>query len=113
MLYYLFFVLLYIQMKSIAFFINKLLTLNFILMNKSKIKAKRIECFIGLFLCVPPILGVIAFTLQIFGADLYFSELRHLSSNWTFSYSYESVGSGMSAAPIYLGLMAIAGTHLV
>lgn len=76
-------------------------------MNKSKIKAKRIECFIGLFLCVPPILGVVAFTLQIFGADLYFSKLRHLSSDWTNSQS------GMSAAPIYLGLMAIAGVHLV
>ena len=30
-------------------------------MDTAIIKAKRIECFIGLFLLLPPILGVIAF----------------------------------------------------
>ncbi|MBR3829833.1 MAG: hypothetical protein IKJ52_01140 [Muribaculaceae bacterium] len=75
-------------------------------MDTSIIKAKRIECVIGLFLLVPPILGVIAFVLQIFNADLDFSQMRDLSSDWTSS-------EGMSAAPIYLGLMALAGVYLI
>ncbi len=33
-------------------------------MDTTIVKAKRIECFIGLFLLLPPILGVIAFVLQ-------------------------------------------------
>ena len=74
------------------------------------VKAKRIECFIGLFLLLPPILGVIAFVLQIFEADTDFSMMRELSSAWTAKYDQ---GGGMSAAPIYLGLMALAGAHLI
>ena len=74
------------------------------------IKARR--CFIGLFLLLPPILGVIAFVLQIFNADLDFSQMRDLSSNWTNDYSSEG-GGGMSAAPIYLGLMALSGVYLI
>ncbi len=35
-------------------------------MDTAIVKAKRIECFIELFLLLPPILGVIAFVLQIF-----------------------------------------------
>ena len=78
-------------------------------MNQAIIKAKRIECVIGLFLLLPPILGVIAFVLQIFEADTDFSMMRELSSAWTAKYDQ---GGGMSAAPIYLGLMALAGAHL-
>ena len=74
------------------------------------IKAKRIECVIGLFLLLPPILGVIAFVLQIFEADTDFSMMRELSSAWTAKYDQ---GGGMSAAPIYLGLMALAGVYLI
>lgn len=48
-------------------------------MNQAIIKAKRIECVIGLFLLLPPILGVIAFVLQIFEADTDFSMMRELS----------------------------------
>ena len=81
-------------------------------MNTTIVKAKRIECFIGLFLLLPPILGVIAFVLQIFNADLHSSQMRDLSSNWTNDYSSEG-GGGMSAAPIYLGLMALSGVHLI
>lgn len=81
-------------------------------MNQAIIKAKRIECVIGLFLLLPPILGVIAFVLQIFNADLDFSQMRDLSSNWTNDYSSEG-GGGMSAAPIYLGLMALSGVYLI
>ena len=81
-------------------------------MDTTIVKAKRIECFIGLFLLLPPILGVIAFVLQIFNVDLDFSQMRDLSSNWTNDYSSEG-GGGMSAAPIYLGLMALSGVHLI
>lgn len=38
--------------------------------------------------------------------------MRDLSSNWTNDYSSEGDG-GMSAAPIYLGLMALSGVHLI
>lgn len=76
-------------------------------MNQAIIKAKRIECVIGLFLLLPSILGVISFVLQIFEIYTDFSEMRVLSYAWT------AKGGGMSAAPIYLGLMALAGVHLI
>ena len=79
-------------------------------MDTAIVKAKRIECFIGLFLLLPPILGVIAFVLQIFEADTDFSMMRELSSAWTAKYDQ---GGGMSAAPIYLGVMALAGVYLL
>ena len=68
----------------------------------------------GLFLLLPPILGVFAFVLQLFNADTDFSEMRNLSSDWTTNYGYDQGGGGgMSAAPVYLGLMAIAGVYLI
>lgn len=76
-------------------------------MDKAVIKAKKVECIIGLFFLLPPVLGVFAFVLQLFEADTDFSMLRDLSSNWT------EGGGGMSAAPIYLGLMALAGVYLI
>ena len=79
-------------------------------MNKAIIKAKKIECVIGLFLLIPPVLGVVAFVLQIFEADTDFSMMRDLSSSWT---ALCDQGGGMSAAPIYLGLMALAGVYLI
>lgn len=79
-------------------------------MDTAIVKAKRIECFIGLFLLLPPILGVIAFVLQIFEADTDFSMMRELSSAWTAKYDQ---GGGMSAAPFYLGVMALAGVYLI
>ncbi|MGM9820768.1 MAG: hypothetical protein ACI3Z9_08220 [Candidatus Onthomorpha sp.] len=79
-------------------------------MDKVMIKAKKAECVIGLFLLLPPILGVFAFVLQLFDADTDFSSLHNLSSDWTTHYDE---GGGMSAAPIYLGLMALAGVYLV
>lgn len=79
-------------------------------MDTAIVKAKRIDCCIGLFLLLPPILGVIAFVLQIFEADTDFSMMRELSSAWTAKYDQ---GGGMSAAPIYLGVMALAGVYLI
>ena len=75
-------------------------------MDKAVIKAKKVECIIGLFFLLPPVF------LQLFDADTDFSMLRDLSSNWTNDYSSQG-GGGMSAAPIYLGLMAIAGVYLI
>lgn len=77
-------------------------------MEKTIIKAKKIECWIGILFLIPPVLGVLAFVLQLFDADTDFSMMRNLSSDWT-----KGGGGGMSAAPIYLGLMAIAGVYLI
>lgn len=79
-------------------------------MDEAKIKAKKAECILGLFLLLPPVLGVFAFVLQLFGADTHFSRLYELSPDWT---AHVREGGGMSAAPIYLGLMAIAGVYLI
>lgn len=84
-------------------------------MEKAIIKAKKIECWIGILFLIPPILGVLAFVLQLFDADTNFSTMRDLSSSWTTEYGYDQGGGGggMSAAPIYLGLMALAGVWLI
>ena len=83
-------------------------------MEESKIKGKRIECIIGILLLIPPILGVIAFVLCLFGCEWNFATLDNLSGEWTTKYGYDKGGGGgMSAAPIYLGLMALAGAWLV
>ena len=73
---------------------------------------KKIECIIGILFLIPPILGVIAFTLQLFGADLDFSEMSNLSYSWISDWSSNG-GGGMSAAPIYLAIMALAGAYMV
>ena len=77
-------------------------------MEKSKIKAKKVECILGIFFLIPPILGVIAFVINLLGGDGDFAEMDNLSSSWT-----QVSRGGMSAAPIYLGLMALAGIWLV
>lgn len=87
-----------------------------------KIKLKREECVTGVFadifliiflvkliigvlFLIPPILGVFFFTLNVFDVNWDAVTLRDLGSNWT--------GEAFSAAPIYLGLMALAGVLLV
>lgn len=50
-------------------------------MDKAVIKAKKVECIVGLFFLLPPVLGVFAFVLQLFDAGTDFSMLRDLSSN--------------------------------
>lgn len=80
--------------------------------NQSKKKAN-LERIVGIIFIIPPILGVIFFILNVFISyvgDL--PELDNLSSNWTGSYSRDG-GGFTSAAPIYLGLMAIAGAMLL
>lgn len=89
---------------------------------KALIKAKKIECWIGFFFLIPPILGVIAFVFCLFDNDgeCEFARMSNLSSNWTAEWSFFSsrtsmagYGGGMSAAPIYLALMALAGAYLI
>ena len=82
-------------------------------MEESKIKAKKIECILGILFLIPPILGIIAFILCLFGCTWEFATLDNMSDEWTSLVHYEAGGGGMSATPIYLGLMALAGVWLV
>jgi hypothetical protein len=47
----------------------------------------------------------------LFDNDGEFARMRNLSGDWTTNYS--DGGGGMSAAPIYLALMALAGAYLI
>ncbi len=91
-------------------------------MEKAVIIGKRIECIIGIILLIPVLMGVIAFVLCLFNGTNDFCTLDNLSSTWSFClkpfrstpYSEFSAAAGaMSSAPIYLGLMAIAGVWLI
>ena len=79
---------------------------------KAIMKEKKLEFWLGIFFLIPPILGVFAFVLCLFDIDSHFSRLSDLSGNWTNDFSSNG-GGGMSAAPIYLGLMAIVGAYLI
>lgn len=79
---------------------------------KALIKAKKIQCILGIFFLIPPILGVIAFVLNLLGSDGDFAKMRNLSFHWVCDYSSDG-GGGMSAAPIYLGMMAMVGAYLI
>lgn len=79
---------------------------------KAIAKEKKLEFWLGIFFLIPPILGVIAFVLCLFDFDSHFSRLSDLSGSWTNDFSSNG-GGGMSAAPIYLGLMAIVGAYLI
>ena len=75
-------------------------------------KGKKIECSLDFFFLIPPVLGVLAFVMCLFDNDGAFARMRDLSANWTCDYSGEG-GGGMSAAPIYLGFMALVGAYLI
>jgi hypothetical protein len=91
-------------------------------MEKALIIGKRIECIIGIILLIPVIIGVIAFVMCLFKGSNDFCTLDNLSRTWSYSlkpfskaYSnnFYAAAGAMSSAPIYLGLMAIAGVWLV
>lgn len=90
-------------------------------MDRAIIIGKRIECIIGIILLIPVFLGVIAFVLCLFSGSGCFYTLNNLSGTWSYSlesYTSRRFDSGisvgaMSSAPIYLGLMAIAGVLLI
>jgi hypothetical protein len=78
--------------------------------DKSKLTLERV---VGIIFLIPPVLGVILFIFNVFvygAGDLV--GLNNLSENWSGNYSGEG-GGYMSAAPFYLGLMAIAGAMLL
>lgn len=71
------------------------------------------QCALGIFFLIPAILGVIAFVFNLLGADGHFFTLHDLSDQWTCDSNIIEGGGGMSAAPIYLGMMALAGAYLI
>ena len=78
-------------------------------------KGKRLQAFIGLLLLIPPVLGVIFFIISVFGGGGRVTQLENLQPHWLADWSFSDGGGGggMSAAPIYLGLMALAGSYLL
>ena len=79
-------------------------------MEKAEIIGKRIECIIGIIMLVPVFLGIIAFIFDVFNVEEGFVSIDTLSDEWTTSFLN---GGGMSAAPIYLALMAMVGAYLI
>ena len=78
---------------------------------KSIIYEKRIECVLGILFLVPPLLGVFFFLLSLCDVSGDFVNMTDLSGQWDWhSVDY---GVSMSPAPLYLGLMAIAGAFLI
>ncbi|MFA7381260.1 MAG: hypothetical protein WC150_12430 [Bacteroidia bacterium] len=74
----------------------------------------RLERIFGIILLIPPIIGVLLFLLNLISDD--FGRMSNLSTHWTGDWNYggDAGGGGYtSAAPIYLGLMAIAGSILL
>ena len=69
---------------------------------------KTIECIVGIIFLIPPILGVLSFLICLFGGDGSFAGMRELWGEW----SWHDDGSS-STAPIYLGLMALAGAYMI
>ena len=81
-------------------------------MNKAIKTEKKFEFFLGLFFLIPPILAVFFFIFNLFDwADGYIVEMRYLGGEWEARYG--DGGGATPPAPIYLGLMAIAGVLLV
>ncbi|MDE6634771.1 MAG: hypothetical protein K2J96_05910, partial [Bacteroidaceae bacterium] len=78
---------------------------------ESIVKEKRIECALGILFLLPPILGVFFFLLNLCGVHGDFVDMYHLDYEWA-SY-HSSNGVSMSPAPLYLGLMAVAGAYLI
>ena len=73
---------------------------------------KKIEAILGIFFLIPPVLGVLSFVLCLLGGDGDFARMRNLSYQWVADWNSNG-GGGMSAAPVYLGLMAIVGAYLL
>lgn len=83
--------------------------------NKQPKQNIKLERIFGIILLIPPLLGVLLFTINLFVDDAgSIPELKNLSTYWTGGYGYDTGGGGFtSSTPIYLGLMAIAGALLL
>jgi hypothetical protein len=76
----------------------------------------RIERIFGIILLIPPTIGSVLFMINLFiNSPGNIAEMKNLSSEWTGTYGHGNSGGGgyTSAAPIYLGLMAISGAFLL
>ena len=83
--------------------------------NQTK-KNVKLERVLGIILLIPPVIGVLLFLLNLMDNNIGdIPEMKNLSREWTGTYGYGNDGGGgyTSAAPIYLGLMAIAGAYLL
>lgn len=81
-------------------------------MDKAIKTEKKFEFFLGIFFLIPPILGVLFFILNLYDlADGRIVEMRNLGGQWRWHDT--DGGASMSPAPLYLGMMAIAGVLLV
>ena len=69
----------------------------------------KVSNYIAYVLLAPPVLCSLFFIYNVF-FDGDIAELKNLSDNWTGNYNE---GGFTSAAPIFLGLMAIAGAILL
>lgn len=65
-----------------------------------------VQGVIGIILLIPPIISSFLFICEIYDLGGSISSLMRLSQYWS------AIESGTSAAPIYLGLMAIAGAYM-
>lgn len=74
---------------------------------KAIIKEKKFEFILGIFLLIPPILGVFSFIFSLCDADTVFSDMRRLDGVWEYH------DNTLSPAPIFLGLLAVAGAYLI
>jgi len=80
--------------------------------NQPQKAGMKLERTLGIILLIPPTISVLLFTLNLLSDNMgKVVELKNLSSEWTGGYS--EGGGYTSAAPIYLGLMAIAGAWLL
>lgn len=88
-------------------------------MEKAIAKEKKVEFWIGVLFLLPAILGALSFIWCLwFCPDSYrdfggsFAGMRSLKGIWDDQYN-SSGGVAASPAPIFCGLMALAGAYLV
>lgn len=83
--------------------------------NQTK-KNVKLERVLGIILLIPPVIGVLLFLLNLMDNNIGdIPKMSNLSGHWTGDIGFGNDGGGgyTSAAPIYLGLMAIAGAFLL
>lgn len=79
-------------------------------MEKEIIKEKKIEAILGLLFCLPAVIGVICFMVNLCTkGDT--CDLGSLRGQWDWHDGGE--GASASPTPVYLGLMAIAGAYML
>lgn len=87
--------------------------------DKAICKEKKVEFWIGVIFLLPAILGSLSFVWCLwfcpesssdFGGS--FARMRSLEGIWEDQYNSEG-GCAASPAPIFMGLMAIAGAYLI